>query len=46
MNEESKDNNQIGGIAALKRGGGGLAKYASESRKFDMSDIDNHYRFL
>lgn len=32
------------GPGKLKKGG--LAKYSSEAKKFDMSDVDNHYRFL
>jgi hypothetical protein len=27
-------------------GGRGLFKYREESKKFNLSDIDNHYRFL
>ena len=31
---------------ALKKGKGGLPRYASGSKKFDMSILDNQFRFL
>ena len=44
----AEDQHMIGsaavGLGKTKKGG--LAKYSSESKKFDMSDVDNHFRFL
>ena len=34
------------GSQTATNSGGGVPKYATEAAKFDMSDIDNHYRFL
>ena len=34
------------GYNTKPKGTGGVPRYASEAKKFDMSEIDNHYRFL
>ena len=55
--DSSSEENVHGGAAASlnqyaytppkkKKLGKGLPKYSSESAKFDMKDVDNHYRFL
>ena len=44
--DEDEDVKKPKAAAGQKRKRGGLARYATESKKFDMSDVDNHFRYL